>query len=944
MFMKTIIKAFINHIRCIDISKTVMAVVMMLSWAHLTANAKDFYGYTNERPLIIVSDWDFRPFEFLSSDGTPSGYNIEILDLILDRLEIPHEFQMYEWHEATKLFEQRKADLIHALGFYYKVRPYIMTKKYVNYYNLRTVRRLDTPPLKQLSQLNGDDKLILKKNDYASLRIDEMKDRPFEVDYASAKDGVTGIRNGRYKYYIWGEIPLANKIQELGLDSLVLEEIDIPAGELHIVGYDKYIIDLIDDQYTRLEQAGELQKIYDKWFHPERIHDDASPVTLVLIIGLTGAVLLILLLVHLTRRRAMKAVQRSIDINHMMRQAMNMGNYYVVEWDYEADRITNKYGNMLPEEGIRSQDIVGLLSPRDVVKMKENNQKIEKGEIDDFEIEISMNRGTAKEPEWHTYYGQGIAEREKGKLKYIVYAAKDITCQRQEEMHNKTMASKYMKIFDTNLVAMSIYDAEGRLLDINKKMKEFCNISDENKSYLFNQRLFDFSNLKGVYNYGSREVIHVCQRFHEEQIGIDKYVELRILPVNSDDGQLVYYIVTNRDITAERNMYMIQREHDMQLREANDATNRYEKQLRYLLEESDMYVWRYDMNASSILISRSLSHTAFQITFEEYAQALSDEYREEAMNVLHNSLMQGKSFSAIHKFKRTPDGFNMTWFTISGIPLKDKQGNCREFFGIVRDITSLMETQQRLREETVRAENSGKLKSAFLANMTHEIRTPLNSIVGFSGLLQVIEDKQERREFLRIIRNNCDMLLRLINDILEASSMGQSMAIEPEPVDMPRAFDDICQTLAQRVEEAGITFIKDSPYDSCAAVQDKGRLQQVLTNFVTNAVKYTTEGHIKVGYRMMSGEELAAMTDKKAPKTKKGLYFYCEDTGSGIPKDKQASVFERFVKLNDFVQGTGLGLSICKAIVEKCGGEIGVTGDVGVGSTFWFWLPLTVKA
>jgi len=944
MFMKIRIQAYIKQIRCKGISMTLVAVILMSSLANLSANAKDFYGYTNERPLIIVGDWDFRPFEFLSSDGTPAGYNIEILDLILDRLEIPHEFQMYEWHESTHLFEQRKADLIHALGFYYKMRPYNMTKKYVNYYNLRTVRRLDTPPLKRLSRLGSDDKLMLKKNDYASLKIDEMKERQFAVDYASAKDGVAGVRSGRYKYYVWGEIPLANKIQELGLDSLILEEIDIPAGELHIVGYDQYIIDLIDDQYTRLEQAGELQEIYDKWFRPERVHDDASPVTLVLIIGLSAAVLLILLLVHLTRRRVMKAVQRSIDINHMMSQAMNMGNYYVVEWDYEAGLITNKYGNMLPEGGIKPQEIMNLLSPEDVVMMKENNKKILNGEIDQFEVEISMNRATAKEPEWHTYYGQGIAEREKGKLKYIVYAAKDITNQRHEEMHNKTMASKYMKIFDTNLVAMSIYDAEGRLLDVNKKMKEFCNITDENTDYLYNQQLFNFPNLKGVFNSDSREVLHVCQHFHDVHIGVDKYVELRILPVNSDDGQLVYYIVTNRDITAERNMYMMQREHDMRLREANEATNRYEQQLRYLLEESNMYVWRYNMNDSSILISRSLSHSAFNFSFEEYSQALSDEHREEAMTLLRNNMMQGKPFSAIHKFKQAPEGFDMTWFSISGIPLKDKQGNICKYFGIVRDITSLMETQQRLREETARAENSGKLKSAFLANMTHEIRTPLNSIVGFSGLLQVIEDKQERREFLRIIRNNCDMLLRLINDILEASSMGQSMAIEPEPVDMPRAFDDICQTLAQRVEEAGVTFIKDSPYDSCAAVQDKGRLQQVLTNFVTNAVKYTTKGHVKVGYRMMSGEELAAMTGKKSPKVKKGLYFYCEDTGSGIPKDKQASVFERFVKLNDFVQGTGLGLSICKAIVEKCGGEIGVTGDVGVGSTFWFWLPLTVKA
>ena len=247
-----------------------------------------------------------------------------------------------------------------------------------------------------------------------------------------------------------------------------------------------------------------------------------------------------------------------------------------------------------------------------------------------------------------------------------------------------------------------------------------------------------------------------------------------------------------------------------------------------------------------------------------------------------------------------------------------------------------MKAQQLLRQERSRAEDSGRMKSAFLANMTHEIRTPLNAIVGFSGLLQVVEDSKERHEFIRIIRNNCDMLLRLINDILEASSMGQSLAIEPEPVDVSCVFDDICQTLAQRVQEPGVEFQKVNPYTSCMAHIDKGRLQQLLTNFVTNAVKYTHQGHIKVGYRKESRrQENESMVE--------GLYFYCEDTGTGIPKDKQDSVFQRFVKLNDFVQGTGLGLSICKAIVEKCGGQIGVTGDEGVGSTFWFWIPLEMK-
>ena len=293
-----------------------------------------------------------------------------------------------------------------------------------------------------------------------------------------------------------------------------------------------------------------------------------------------------------------------------------------------------------------------------------------------------------------------------------------------------------------------------------------------------------------------------------------------------------------------------------------------------------------------------------------------------------------KPFNVIHHFRYTHYNKKPSWHAVSGIPTFDKDGNRIGYFGVSRDITKLIVAQQKLKKETARAEDSGKMKSAFLANMTHEIRTPLNAIVGFSGLLPMVDTHEERMEFIRIIRNNCDMLMRLINDILEASNMNQALAIRPEKVDFAVAFDDICQTLAQRVQEPEVEFIKDNPYEHYVTTLDKGRVQQILTNFVTNAVKYTHKGYIKVGYHY----DRRITLDEQGEAD--GLVFYCQDTGAGIPKEKQASVFERFVKLNDFVQGTGLGLSICQAIADRSNGHIGVTSEgEGHGSTFWMWIP-----
>ena len=242
----------------------------------------------------------------------------------------------------------------------------------------------------------------------------------------------------------------------------------------------------------------------------------------------------------------------------------------------------------------------------------------------------------------------------------------------------------------------------------------------------------------------------------------------------------------------------------------------------------------------------------------------------------------------------------------------------------------LKRAHQRMKEAQLKAEEANQLKSAFLANMSHEIRTPLNAIVGFSNLLSMVEDKEEMLEYAGIIETNTELLLQLINDILDMSKIESGMYdFHVTQVDANQLMSEVEQVahLRIRTDEVSLSFAERLP--QCVFHTDKNRLIQVLTNLFVNAIKFTSQGEIQIGYRLQDAHT---------------LYFYVSDTGCGMSAEQCEHVFERFVKYNTFIQGTGLGLSICKMIIEKLGGEIGVQSESGKGSVFWFTLPYRASA
>ena len=776
---------------------------------------------------------------------------------------------------------------------------------------------------------------------------------PHQFEVFPTQEALSLLKDGRVDLVAVTENEL-NQLQQGDSDIVVLRTVmgyfskgsadstALPV-KLRMVSHDRELINQMDELLARLSQSGRLEDMRRQWLFPEKQINNASPIAIYSILAVLILAAGLFALLRWQRSKVKAAMSENDDLKLMMQKALELSQYDVMLYDVKTNSFSNRHGHFLPHDGMTMKEFLNHLHPDERKKGAANLQGLKNGDASVSQLEFRWNDREANElPNWRFIRGHSFAEKnDDGLTRSIVITIKDITSEVQREEEDNKLAGHFASIFNSTLVAMSFYDPEGYLIDLNEKMRELCQFSSpESEKFFRSTSIFSLPLFRDDFDRYSHDELHVCQHMHYVDGSVDKYIEFRICPIYDGD-KLIYYTVTACDITDERAMYHAQREKEKELSLANQQITEYEAELYYLLENSQMWVWRSHIDTRMITYSRSLRQQEVSMTFENYMDGLYPDQVPIAIKAFHNMEGADANFNITLHFRYTSVSDKPMWSAISGIPEYDEHGRVTGHFGVVRDVTTLMETQELLKKETARAEDSGKLKSVFLANMTHEIRTPLNAIVGFSDLLPVIEGEDDKREMIRIIRNNCDMLIRLIDDIIEASNMNQGpIAIEPDMVDFSQVFNDVCQVLAQRVQEPGVQFQVDNPFNTFPAYVDKGRMQQVITNFTTNAVKYTHQGHIRVGYRPMAESELPLASSDVRHANRHGLYMYCEDTGSGIPKEKQASVFERFVKLNDYIQGTGLGLSICKTIADRCDGHIGVVSEgEGKGSTFWIWIP-----
>ena len=346
--------------------------------------------------------------------------------------------------------------------------------------------------------------------------------------------------------------------------------------------------------------------------------------------------------------------------------------------------------------------------------------------------------------------------------------------------------------------------------------------------------------------------------------------------------------------------------------------------LALAIEGSDTFAWKLENDhfvfEKEFWISQKMS--AKSLGFEELLSFMHPDHWDEVRGYWKNISKAGKVVSQV-RCDFNEKGYQWWEFRYKTIQLP---GGGYKAAGLLLNIQAIKDREQELEEARLLAEKA-ELKQSFLANMSHEIRTPLNAIVGFSNILALDDDvsPEERLEYIGSINKNSDLLLKLINDILELSRIESGyMSFEYEKCLVSELVDSIYMTHQMLIPEQ-LEFIKELDAVQVEVTVDKGRLTQVITNFLNNASKFTKTGYIKLGYRYLSESDRVAI--------------YVEDTGRGIELSEQKMIFSRFYKQDEFSQGAGLGLSICQVIVEKLRGKIELWSEPGKGSRFTVVLP-----
>ena len=907
-----------------------VACHLSLGITHAQQNKDSIVVYNDKRPLIYEDAWDLWPYVFLNENGEPDGYNIDLLKMIFKELDIPYEIRLRPTLEAQKDLKDHKSDLMLRMDADFARHNSSYGRTIVQIFTHSLVK----PKGQAVNARNGKElsryPVIVHDKSFSHYKLKENGWAKEIIPYDDMKEAIQNVSTENNGIILWNSMSLKWLMTKYHTDNLEIIPFDFPYGEYKFFANDQHLLNQLDSVYSILRSNDRLTAIQNKWFYPERQETGIPSWIWDMVKFFTILAVGILVYYTFFKIRERKMTQKINKENQRLSLIMKTSNVMFCTYNVSSQYFTVMDSSGHAERSYSLLEYSHRFDPNDFTNLTDGLRNVIGGKSETVTIQLKEYGNNLIDSNNYTVT-LSVLRRDKHKRPSIIIILKtDTTQDRMRQALIKESMLRYQSLFNSALVDMVYYDADGYISDMNTKALSVIGVDNEE----IRRRKISLRDVLGMkdLDIDKFEYFYATQLYKSpndnralnKMLGKDKlYYELQVMPIYDKFGGRIGFFGTGRNVTESANSYRKLKENSKKLQIVKDDVSTYVHNIDYVLSVGGISLVNYRLDTHTLTVYSEIGHEKYSLTQTRALAFVDSSSEKQALRVL-NKMDNRQTGSIIVDVKtcirRRKDRLPLH-LQFNFVPTI-VDGEITEYFGLIRDISEIKAVEEKLAEESVRAQEVETVKNAFLHNMSHEIRTPLNTVVGFSELFEMEHSPEDEAVFINEIKENSASLLKLINDILFLSRLDAGMiTLSPQPVDFASIFAGRCSSVWDNHKQPGVEYIVQSPYNQLVVEIDEPNVSMIINKIITNAIQHTKSGSVLARYEYIADRLLVSV----------------EDTGSGIKKENLENIFGRFVTGAN--NGAGLGLSICHELVHYMGGTIELKSTEGKGTTVWFSIP-----
>ena len=924
----------------------VMAICLLSTLATIYASPNDSLAkgsiaiYTEERPLVYEDAWDLWPYAFLNDKGEPEGFNIDLIRMLMDELNIPYVIKLRPTQEAFNDLRDGKSDLMLGVeapindqyGRYGKNAVTLFTQSAAMPKN----RKNDIANFRDLRT----QKVIVLRGSLCHNLMDiyGWSDNAIPVD--DIREAIQEVSTNEDGQIVWNTLSLKWLMNRYHIENLDLVPVNMPHGDYKFMSNNQRLLDMLDETYTKLYTAEKLTPIQNKWFYPER-QQTKIPEWAWILVGIIGILILVLVAYAINyRMQARRVTTQNNKLNKRLTLIMEtshvqMWTYNVktkqFSWHNENGQVAHVYtqeefARRYPPEGFQQLlEALQQLSEKDeaantgqsvTLKVKARDTEDGDAEMRDFLIRLSVLRYDKE-----------------GHPAVIIGTKKDITGTLQQQRLNDERRMRYWALFNTPVVGIMFFNREGVLANINPTA---CDMLECDRDEIIGQRV----TLHDVLDIGNLN-LHEVDGYHATQyLNIDRIPpqerrvpavkrkgmlcnEYRLLTVDDDEGRLLGVFAVCRDITNHVLRNEKQQQQQQHIEAVRSMLKEYNADIDSVLNENDVRLVTYSPVSHTLTVYHTIGKIQHALT-QTRCMTLVDDYSKKVAMRMLNNMDEGLDKDIVTRVRTTlrVKGGHILSLQFCLMPQHDKHGNVVEYIGLCRDISELRAIERKIDCAMTKVQEVENTKNSFVKNMVQEIRTPMSTMVSHVERLSPDTPAPDEAALSSGILRNADYLLHLIDNILYLSRLEAHMVeIRRQPYNFAEAFESQCVEGWGRYRNNATRYIVESPYEQLVVDIDAENVGHAIAQITANAAQHTSSGVVRARYDYI-GRRLMIVVD---------------DTGEGIPKAELARLQDPCRSGTNNTKG--LGLAICRELVSQMDGTLEISSEEGSGTTVYITIP-----